>query len=401
MPACHVETAIGQFTGTRTLLATELERALEAEPAMRAEIDTVRTAAYEAVDTHLDWLRSRLDDATGDPRLGEERFTRKLALALDTTTDADALLARAEADLAATEEQLAETASRLRGGARGPDVVRQVLDELAAGAEVTDATIVGLCEEALARTTAFVREHDLVTVYDDSIEIIVMPEIHRGVAVAYCDPPGPLESKPLPTWFAVSPTPDEWPQDRVDSFYREYNGHLLHNLAIHEAMPGHVLQLAHSARYSGATPLRSAFWSGSFVEGWAVYAEHLMAERGYTSRRPSGAAAHATAEDADADDHQHDPRRPGARARHDRGRGDGPHDAARSPGGGRGGRQVAPGAAVERAALDVLRGLHRGVRPRCRAAPAVSVGPGAARRGALSRLAGRSAPALAARAPRR
>jgi uncharacterized protein (DUF885 family) len=158
-----------------------------------------------------------------------------------------------------------------------------VLDELAAGAEVTDATIVGLCEEALARTTAFVREHDLVTVYDDSIEIIVMPEIHRGVAVAYCDPPGPLESKSLPTWFAVSPTPEEWPQERVDSFYREYNGHLLHNLAIHEAMPGHVLQLAHSARYSGATPLRSAFWSGSFVEGWAVYAEHLMADRGYTS----------------------------------------------------------------------------------------------------------------------
>jgi hypothetical protein len=93
MPRVHVETAIGQFTGTRTLLATELERALDAEPAMRAEIETVRTAAYEAVDTHLDWLRSRLDDATGDPRLGEERFTRKLALALDTTTDADALLA--------------------------------------------------------------------------------------------------------------------------------------------------------------------------------------------------------------------------------------------------------------------------------------------------------------------
>jgi uncharacterized protein (DUF885 family) len=58
---------------------------------------------------------------------------------------------------------------------------------------------------------------------------------------------------------------------------------MLHDLTVHEAMPGHVLQLAHSARYRGATPLRAAFWSGSFVEGWAVYAEELMVERGYAS----------------------------------------------------------------------------------------------------------------------
>ena len=287
MPRVHVETAIGQFTGTRTLLATELERALEAEPSLRGEVDPARTAAYEAVDAHLDWLRARLDDATGDPRIGAEKFERKLALALDTTTDPDALLARAEADLEALEERIAETAARAGGhGARSTsarDVVRGVLDDLAADGHVTDATIVGLCEAALERTTQFVREHDLVTVYDDAVEIIVMPEIHRGVAVAYCDPPGPLESRPLPTYFAVAPTPEEWPAERVTSFYREYNAHMLHNLTVHEAMPGHVLQLAHSSRYAGSTPLRSAFWSGSFVEGWAVYAEQLMADRGYTS----------------------------------------------------------------------------------------------------------------------
>ena len=73
-----------------------------------------------------------------------------------------------------------------------------------------------------------------------------MPEIHRGVAVAYCDAPGPLEPADLPTFFAVSPAPADWPAERVRSFYREYNAHLLRNLTVHEAMPGHVLQLAHS-----------------------------------------------------------------------------------------------------------------------------------------------------------
>ena len=127
--------------------------------------------------------------------------------------------------------------------------MRRVLDRLAGDGAVDDDTIVGLCEDAMAETTEFVRAHDLVTVHDDPVEIIVMPEIHRGVAVAYCDPPGPLETAPLPTYFAVSPTPADWSAERVRSFFREYNAHMLHNLTVHEAMPGHVLQLAHNARY--------------------------------------------------------------------------------------------------------------------------------------------------------
>jgi uncharacterized protein (DUF885 family) len=276
----HVETAIGQFTGTRTLLATELERALGDEPSLRPEVEPARDAAVAALDEHIQWLRSRLDESDGDPRLGPEKFARKLALTLDTASDADAVLARAEADLERIEERIAETAARLDSGA-ADGRVRRVLDRLASDGQVDDATIVGLCVDAMAETTEFVRASDLVTVHDDPVEVIVMPEIHRGVAVAYCDPPGPLESSPLPTFFAVSPTPSDWSPERVTSFYREYNAHMLQNLTVHEAMPGHVLQLAHNKRYTAAVPVRKALWSGPFVEGWAVYAEEVMADAGY------------------------------------------------------------------------------------------------------------------------
>ena len=144
-----------------------------------------------------------------------------------------------------------------------------------------EATILAFCADALAAQTAFVRDHDLVTLYDDPVELIDMPEINRGIAVAYCDPPGPLEPAPLPTFIAVSPTPADWPAERVASFYREYNRHMVHNLMVHEAMPGHYLQLQHARRFTGATRVRAALWSGSFVEGWAVYAEELMADHGY------------------------------------------------------------------------------------------------------------------------
>lgn len=280
MPRVHVETAIGQFTGTRTLLATELERALGDEPGLRAEVEPVRDRAIEAIDEHVEWLRSRLDAANRDPRLGAAAYSRKLALTLDTASDADAVLARAEADLARVEARIEETAARLDGG-ESAGRVRRVLDRLADEGAVDNDSIVGLCEQAMAETTEFVREHDLVTVHDDPVRIIVMPEIHRGVAVAYCDPPGPLETTPLPTYFAVSPTPEDWTEERVRSFFREYNAHMLHNLTVHEAMPGHVLQLAHNKRYDAAVPVRKALWSGPFVEGWAVYAEELMADAGY------------------------------------------------------------------------------------------------------------------------
>jgi hypothetical protein len=159
-------------------------------------------------------------------------------------------------------------------------LVRRVLDRLAESAPDNE-TILEYSRLALLRQFEFVRGHDLVTVYSDPYEVVAMPEVQRGVAVAYCDPPGPLEPAEVQTILAISPTPADWTQDRVDSFFREYNLHMLQNLMVHEAMPGHLLQLQHSRRYQGPTAVRAALWSGSFVEGWAVYAEELMARHGY------------------------------------------------------------------------------------------------------------------------
>ncbi len=284
MPRVHLETAVGQFAGTAALIGQEVDRALESEPGLRGEVDAVRPAALAAIEEHRRWLSGRLASLQGpgpDPRIGPERFARKLAHTLDAAASSDQVLARAEAELAQVEEEIARTAARVSGGAPGaPGLVRRVLDRLAADRPDND-TILGLCRRALEEATELVREQDLVTVYDDPVEIIEMPEFHRGVAVAYCDPPGPLEQRPLPTFFAVSPTPADWPPERVASFFREYNEHMVHNLTVHEAMPGHALQLAHARRSRAPTPVRGALWSGPFVEGWAVYVERVVAEHGH------------------------------------------------------------------------------------------------------------------------
>ena len=284
MPRVHIETAIGQFDGTIALVSKQVDAALEAAPRCAGQLAAVRPAALEALAEHRDWLAARLAGADGfaDPRIGPERFARKLSLTLNAAADADAILARAQADLDRVGGQIAELAARIAGVARpGPETVRRVLGRLAQDVP-DDTTILDFCRDALAAQTAFVTGHRLLSVYDDPVELIVMPEIDRGVAVAYCDSPGPLEPSPLPTFVAVSPAPEGWPAGRVASFYREYNRHMVHNLMVHEAMPGHYLQLQHSRRFTGSdTAIRAALRSGAFTEGWAVYTERLMAEHGY------------------------------------------------------------------------------------------------------------------------
>ena len=286
MPRVHVETAITRTRGAVALLGQPVDSLLERAPGQRGAVDQARSVAAEALEQHACWLQDQLLGADRDPRLRPEAYAARLWSALDTETGPDALLTRAESDLMALEEQLAELAGRLAPqlgvDVAAPGQVRAVMDAVAASAPTTDGDVLTQCLAQLGELTELVRRHDLVSVPDEVIsatQVIEMPEVKRGSAVAYCDPPGALEpGGPHPTFFAVSPTPQGWSPEQVASFYREYNGHMLRDLTAHEAMPGHVLQLAHSRRFTGSTPVRAALWSGTFVEGWAVYAERLVVE---------------------------------------------------------------------------------------------------------------------------
>jgi uncharacterized protein (DUF885 family) len=257
---------------------------------MKDDFSTVRSRAIASLDHYGRWLESDLlPRSNGNFRLGEEKWRRKLKYSLSSDLTPEEILTSAEQDLVATRARMYEVALPLYrdyfGGHvddenPGKDsVIRRVLARLADD-HPTNETIVPQAREGLERITEFVRQEDLVDVPDDPVEIIVMPEHQRGFAIGYCDSPGPLEEKGT-TFYAISPTPKDWTPERAETFYREYNDYMLENLTIHEAMPGHYLQIAHANRFEAPTPLRAIFSSGVFVEGWATYAEQLMVEAGY------------------------------------------------------------------------------------------------------------------------
>ena len=279
----HAETAAGQFDGTAALVRDQLPALLAEAPGLRATVEPVALEAVRALAGFAGWLRAGLRDDAGpgrEPRLGRRLWEARLWHTLDTELSAGQVLDRAWANLDRITEEIRAAAVTLVGGPASDETVRRALDRL--GAEhPDDSSVVQLAKLTLAEATEFVRDADLVSGVDDPCVIQEMPEHARGVAVAYCDSPGPLETAQVPTFYCIAPTPADWSASRVESFYREYNDHMIRNLTVHEAMPGHFLQLAHARRFRGSTRVRALGHSGPFVEGWAVYAEQVMADLGF------------------------------------------------------------------------------------------------------------------------
>ena len=297
VPKVHAETAVKQNAGLVSMLDGEIAQRIATLPA--ADQETLRASvarARSALSQHQIWLEKRLvPEARGDFRLGQELYDQKLGFALFSPLSRQEIRARAESELAATRAAMYDVARQVLKGRRGapplPEkptaaqqqrVIRAAL-ELASAERPARDGVLDAARAALTDATQFVRDERLVSLPVEPLEIAEMPAFKQGVALAYCDSPGPLDAGQK-TIYAVSPIPAAWTRAQTDSFLREYNSRSIRNLTVHEAMPGHYLQLAHANRYPST--LRAVLGSGPFIEGWAVYAERLMVDAGHGGGDP-------------------------------------------------------------------------------------------------------------------
>ena len=297
VPKVHAETVAKQNAGILSIVDTFITPNLkDLAEADRAQAEAAIDGLKKAVAEHQAWLdKTLVPNAKGDFRIGQTLYDQKLQFALLSSLSRADIKQRAEGELKRVREEMygiARTVLKDKPGAPAlpetptADEQQKAIEaalELAYAERPARDKVVPDAEAALAQATEFVRKHDLVTLPDAPVEIIEMPEFQRGVAVAYCDSPGPLD-KHLKTFYAVSPIPDEWDQKQVDSFLREYNSRMIHLLSIHEGTPGHYLEGWHSAKFPST--LRAVLRSGMFAEGWAVYTEKMMADAGYLDNDP-------------------------------------------------------------------------------------------------------------------
>ena len=248
--------------------------------ALRNDYTQAAEPALIALRAFNEFLEGTLSKKTADWRLGKVSYAKKFSYVLATGKTPDALLKEAEADLAKTRDEMVQLAA--------PKSVEQALDDVAL-AHATPHSYIAAAKQTLAAATAFVEAKDLVSLPPNSnLQVIETPVFMRGIyGVGGFNQAPPLEPK-LGAFFWVTPISDSWPQARIDSKLREYNDSGMAHLTVHEAMPGHYVQAEYASEMQPRSRrlLRSIFGNGPYVEGWAVYAQQLMAEQGFLSDTP-------------------------------------------------------------------------------------------------------------------
>ncbi len=285
-----LETAILQNHGAISFYEEELFTLAGDTPQLPA-LKNAAKPIVAALRQYQDYLEKDLrPKATDDWRMGKAKFSRKLELELDTGRTADEVLADAEAEFARVQRDMYVISRQLWSKYFPktpllPDddqgrhdtiakVIREVSHEHGKPEDlVTDA------RATVDRIKAFIKEHDILRLPEpDRCHILEMPEFRRGNSVAYLESALPLDPSG-PSTYAVSPPPSDWKPERVQTFLEEYNRHMLQVLTIHEAYPGHYVQLEYSNR--SPSLIRLILGSGTFKEGWAVYTEQMMIDQGY------------------------------------------------------------------------------------------------------------------------
>jgi len=247
----------------------------KAPASVKAEYDRAATSALKALRDFNTYLKTNLSGRPADWRLGKEKYGQKFRYSLAAGKSPEQVLAEAETALKTVREEMVRLAA--------PQSVKEALDRIAQQ-HATPETYMESARKTLAEATEFVRSKHLVTLPSRSnLQVIPTPEFMRGIySVGGFNQAPPLEPQ-LGAFYWVTPIPSTWPKERVESKLREYNTYGLMELTIHEAMPGHYVQLeiANDVEPKPRRLLRNIYGNGPYIEGWGVYAQQVMSDEGF------------------------------------------------------------------------------------------------------------------------
>ena len=232
---------------------------------LAAAIDLTKASLLE----HAAWLRDDvLPRATASWMANPERFEEMVRLR-ELEADGDEILAVGE-ELLVSEKAAREAVAREIDPSASPGEVADLVKEDHADTFVES---LGEYRTAMDAARAFVVEHGLATPpEEDHLNVIETPSFIRHLIpfAAYYEP-AKFDSQPVGTYIVTPPSAPE--------MMREHNRASISNTSVHEAYPGHHLQL--SAAITNPSLVRLFSGAPEFSEGWAFYCERMMKEAGF------------------------------------------------------------------------------------------------------------------------
>jgi len=269
--------------------ADSLKKTKIPEAEQKQMIDRARASA-EVIKGYATWLKALKNDKPHSFRIGKELYDAKFKYEIQSEYSAQQIFNAATERKKYLHREMAKISKKLWPKYFGTkampkdslDLIAQVIDTLSAK-HVTPDEFQPAIEKQIPKLTAFVKSKDLVTL-DPSKPLVVRrePGYMAGVAGASMSSPGPYD-KGGNSYFNVGSL-SGWPAAQAESYLREYNNYTLQMLCIHEAIPGHYVQLV----YANKAPslIKSILGNGAMVEGWAVYSEEMMLDNGFGGDDP-------------------------------------------------------------------------------------------------------------------
>lgn len=290
----HVELAISQNLGSISIFENELKSSLAtshlSEP-RRKEITDLASVAVKAIKDYADWLKSFDNQSPRSFRLGKDLYDKKFEFDIQSGYAVKQVYEKAIARKISLHNKMRELANQLWpkyfGSKPKPAdtlaLIKQVIDKISLRHVSSDSLLIAI-EQQIPELAKFVTEKGLLYL-DPSKPLVIRkePDYMAGVNVASAYPfPGPYD-KSANTYYNVANI-SGWDKARSESFLREYNHYILQLLNIHEAIPGHYVQLV----YSNESPsiIKSIWFNIAMLEGWGVYSELMMLENGYGNNEP-------------------------------------------------------------------------------------------------------------------
>lgn len=286
-PSIWTEVAVEENEGTIGLIEGSLRN--DCPPSLRARYDRAAADAVGHLRSFGTWLKSYLMRRSYDWRLGTSKYAQKFRFSLATDQSPEQVLAAAEEAMRTTRRQMFDIARTMVPAGELNDTVRRALSSIATR-HATPATYFADARRDLAEARDFVRTSGLVPLPPrDNLQVIETPAFMRGIYAVGGFSAAPALEPQLGAFYWLTPIPANWPKERIESKLREYNFYGLKLLTIHEAMPGHYVQLEYANDIQ--PPLRrifrGVFGNGPYIEGWGVYSTEAMLDAGYLKNDPA------------------------------------------------------------------------------------------------------------------
>ena len=268
----QAQQAAGLFAGLLPSLAAG------AAPDLQADLAEAGQVAVQAIQAYVKYLQDELiPQAAGDFAVGRELFDEMLHKDHMVDYGAEQLLATGWEQFRQTRVQMEALAREIEP----QKAVQEILEEAKADHPTAEGLLAAY-EAAMAEVRQYVIDHDIATIPEgESLRIIETPVYLRPlVPYAGYMSAGILEEQQEGI-FVVTPVDPAAPPEEQEQRLKGHNYAKLPIVALHEAYPGHHLQLVWANRRETIPRRMASFLSTLFSEGWAFYCEELMEQLGY------------------------------------------------------------------------------------------------------------------------